>query len=403
MAKILAIGGIGEGHVNPMLPIIKAWCANGDEVHFYSTEDARSKAESTGAVFKPFNNFLGGVRQEDISHFLEFIVLLLQSADLVVPTVVDQAQREAYDYVFHDSLFGWGNLIARLLKLPHIASHASFASTGKKPKMAGETLLKQVGDLLKGGKYIPEIKKLSAKLAAAYGVPAPSINEVFSQTGQLNLVYTSTYFQPEYDRLDQSYIFSGPSVSARAEDHSDFPLDHLDNDGRPVVYISMGTVLVKSEPFFRLCLDAFRDGSYQVVISAGRHTDMGLFRNTPAHIIAHPYVPQLEVLQRSSVFVTHGGMNSTSEALYFDVPLVLIPHAADQPIIAARVETLGAGIALNKSGLTAAKLRAAVDQAFSERRFKDGASVIGQSLRDAGGYETALAAAERFRQELGIK
>ncbi len=401
MAKILAIGGIGEGHVNPMLPIIKAWCEDGDEVHFYSTEDARDKVEAAGAVFKPFDNFLGGVRQEDISHFLEFIVLLLNSADHVVPTVVEQARSEAYDFVFHDSLFGWGNLIARLLKLPNIASHASFASTGKKPKMAGETLLKQAGDLLKGGKFIPEIKRLSANLAETYDVSAPSINEVFSQVGQLNVVYTSTYFQPDYERLDGSYVFSGPSISKR-ESHSDFPLDSLKGDDRPVVYISMGTVLAKSEPFFRLCLDAFRDGSYQVVISAGRYMDMEFFRNAPSHIIARPYVPQLEVLQRSAVFVSHGGMNSVSEALYYDVPLVLIPHAADQPIIAARVEKLGAGVVLNKSRLTAVKLRDAVNQAFNEQRFKRSAETIGQSLRDAGGYRTALSAADRFRQERGI-
>ncbi|NRD77369.1 hypothetical protein HPT25_07630 [Bacillus sp. BRMEA1] len=402
MAKILAIGGIGDGHVNPMLPIIKAWCENGDEVHFYSTEDARDKAEAAGAVFKPFDNFLGGVRQEDISHFLEFIVLLLHSADHVVPTVVEQARQEAYDYVFHDSLFGWGNLIARLLKLPHIASHASFASTGKKPKMAGEALMKQVGDLLKGGKFIPEIKRLSAKFAETYGVPAPSINEVFCQTGQLNLIYTSDFFQPDYDRLDRSYVFSGPSISER-ESLSDFSLDPLKEDDRPVVYISMGTVLAKSESFFRLCLDAFRDASYQVVISAGRYTDMGLFRDAPSHIIARPYVPQLEVLQRAAVFVSHGGMNSVSEALYYDVPLVLIPHAADQPIIAARVEKLRAGVVLNKSRLTAAKLRDAVNQVFNEQNFKRRAATIGQSLRDAGGYRTALAAVERFRQEQGIK
>ncbi|WP_088072033.1 macrolide family glycosyltransferase [Gottfriedia luciferensis] len=402
MAKILVIGGIGDGHVNPMLPIIKAWCENGDEVHFYSTEDARSKVEATGAIFRPFANFLGGVRQEDISHFLEFIVLLLNSADQVVPTVVEQAQKEGYDYVFHDSLFGWGNLIARHLRLPNIASHASFASTGKKPKMAGDTLMKQVVDLLKGGKFIPEIKRLSTKFAETYGVPAPSINEVFCQTGQLNLVYTSTFFQPDYDRLDSSYVFSGPSISKR-ESLSDFSLDALKGDDRPVVYISMGTVLAKSEHFFQLCMDAFRDASYQVVISAGRSMDMGLFRNAPSHIIVRQYVPQLEVLQQATVFVSHGGMNSVSEALYYDVPLVLIPHAADQPIIAARVDQLGAGVVLNKSQLTAAKLRDAVNQVISEQRFKRSATTIGQSLRDAGGYRTALAAAERFRQEQGIK
>ena len=85
MAKILVIGGFGEGHINPMIPIIKEWVSNGDDIHFFSTEDARAKVERLGVTFQSFNYFLQGHRQEDIKHFLHFITLLLQSADIIVP------------------------------------------------------------------------------------------------------------------------------------------------------------------------------------------------------------------------------------------------------------------------------------------------------------------------------
>ncbi len=399
MAKILVIGGFGEGHINPMIPIIKEWVSNGDNIHFFSTEDARAKVERLGVTFQSFNYFLQGHRQEDVKHFLHFITLLLQSADIIVPRILTYAQGEQFDFVFHDSLFGWGNLISRILGIPHISSHASFAATGKKPKMAGETPFKQITDILKGGKYIPTIKKLAAKVAATYKVPPPSIGEVFSQLGDLNIVYTSEYFQPNSERLNGNYAFVGSSIHARG-DVPAFPFETLDN--RPIVYISMGTELSKNPSFFQLCIEAFKESDMQVVISAGKHTDLAQFAHAPNHIIVRPYVPQIELLARTSVFVTHGGMNSTSEALYYDVPLVLIPHAADQPIVAARVEELGAGMVLNKDKLTAATLRSTVVNVMQNRKYKTQAEDIGRTLRDAGGYRAALERIDQFRYERGI-
>ncbi|WP_442789489.1 nucleotide disphospho-sugar-binding domain-containing protein [Paenibacillus sp. CAA11] len=58
-------------------------------------------------------------------------------------------------------------------------------------------------------------------------------------------------------------------------------------------------------------------------------------------------MPQLEVLQKAKLFITHGDMNSTSESLYYGVPLIVLPQSADQPIVARCVDEIGAGIHLN--------------------------------------------------------
>lgn len=71
----------------------------------------------------------------------------------------------------------------------------------------------------------------------------------------------------------------------------------------------------------------------------------------PPNFIVLPYVAQLHMLQHTDVFITHAGMNSTSEALYYNVPLVMIPLTSDQPLVANRVQELGAGITLNKLNL----------------------------------------------------
>jgi MGT family glycosyltransferase len=72
----------------------------------------------------------------------------------------------------------------------------------------------------------------------------------------------------------------------------------------------------------------------------------------PANCLVQQFVPQLEILQRASLFITHGGMNSVNEAHSYNVPLVIVPQTADQHLIAKRVEKLGAGKQLFTQGLT---------------------------------------------------
>lgn len=80
-------------------------------------------------------------------------------------------------------------------------------------------------------------------------------------------------------------------------------------------------------------------------------------------------------------------MNSTSEALYYNVPMVMIPLTSDQPLVANRVQELGAGITLNKHNLSATNLREALTEVLHNSLYRRQAYLIGESLRQAGGYK----------------
>lgn len=116
--------------------------------------------------------------------------------------------------------------------------------------------------------------------------------------------------------------------------------------------------------------------------------------------MVYNYVLQLEVLQRADVFITHGGMNSSSEGLYFDVPLVVIPVTGDQPIIAKRVEELGAGLQLDRKQLTADLLRDTTERVLYNPLFAENSRKIGNSLREAGGYKKAADEIFKFKQQI---
>lgn len=83
-------------------------------------------------------------------------------------------------------------------------------------------------------------------------------------------------------------------------------------------------------------------------------------------------------------------MNSTQEGLYYGVPLIVIPQSADQPMIAAQVANIGAGIQLQMQGLTANQLRESVDHVLGTESYKDAAANTSESFRQSGGYQQAV-------------
>ena len=95
-------------------------------------------------------------------------------------------------------------------------------------------------------------------------------------------------------------------------------------------------------------------------MSIGEKAQISDLGEIPKNFIVKNYVPQTEVLKYTKLFITHGGMNSTHEGLYYGIPLIVIPQSADQPIIAGQVANIGAGIKLQMQSLTANQLRESV-------------------------------------------
>ncbi|WP_276567145.1 nucleotide disphospho-sugar-binding domain-containing protein, partial [Bacillus thuringiensis] len=103
--------------------------------------------------------------------------------------------------------------------------------------------------------------------------------------------------------------------------------------------------------------EAFRDSQVTVILAVGEQNDINQLENIPSNFKLYNYVPQLDILQHTDLFITHGGMNSSSESLYFGVPMLVIPVMGDQPIVAQRIEELEAGVQLNRNLLTPEILR----------------------------------------------
>jgi MGT family glycosyltransferase len=401
MAKLLFINGPGEGHINPTLAVVEELVRRGEDVVYFATENFRERLESTGAIVKTYNGekfyqaFWGGGGQ----HLLYRILGLLRTADIVIPSVLEQTKNECFDYIIHDSMFGCGQLLSRIMSLPAICSTTSFMQSRLQ---FDKRLLTMVNSLPSHVQKELEIQyqELRSSLKQTYGVEVPSPYDVFCNPAMMTIVYTTKLFQPNANSFDDSYKFVGPSISKR------FTVEPFDIAGiheEKLVYISLGTISSNNAlDFYQVCFNALGNTEYSIVLSIGRQTEIETLGLIPSNFMVKPYVPQIDLLQKTKLFITHGGMNSTSEALYYGVPLIVIPTGKDQPAIAQRVSELGAGVRLSMDGLTSTQLKDAVSTVFSNESYRLKAVEIGQSFQDASGYKRAVDEIENFKVHQGI-
>ncbi len=209
---------------------------------------------------------------------------------------------------------------------------------------------------------------------------------------------TSKLFQPNSGNFDEIYKFVGPSLMPR-NDAPAFPYEALDKD-RPHIYISLGTIFNEQPEFYRLCFAAFAQSRYQVVLSVGDKTPISSLGAIPENFIVRNFVPQLDILQRTALFVSHGGMNSANEALYYGVPLNIIPQSIDQPWVARRVAQLKAGKMLRRDRMQTSTLRHAADEILANSAYAQASTQIGETLRQAGGYLRAADEIQSFMQKV---
>ena len=158
---------------------------------------------------------------------------------------------------------------------------------------------------------------------------------------------------------------------------------------KPLVYISLGTIHTLHRDLLQKCFDAFADYDGCFVVSAGRTADT---LNPPPNFVVKSHVPQLDILQREDLFITHAGMNGVQEGLYYGVPMVFVPQQMEQFINARIAEAKGVGIIIGDTPpygekFTVEELRDVVAKVLANPEYRSAAQRLSRSLRAAGGTE----------------
>jgi UDP:flavonoid glycosyltransferase YjiC (YdhE family) len=204
----------------------------------------------------------------------------------------------------------------------------------------------------------------------------------FSSAGQICQM-TSTFDFPR--KINAGFSYTGPFFDESR--HMNLTLNGL--NGKPLVYASMGTLQNRDVSVYRQIAAACGSLNVQLVISLGGSGQMDELCGLPSDSIIANYVPQLEVLTKAKLVVTHAGLNTVQEALHFGVPMVAIPVTNDQPAVAARLHRSGAGEVIPLVQLTGETLREKIVKVLEEDSFRRAAMKQRESSLKAGGVELA--------------
>lgn len=387
MSKIVFFCIPAHGHTNPTLGVVRELVSRGHQVWYYSYNMMREKIESAGATFVSCDNYdmeqrLSPKDAVRVGKDVAFSTKILVDTTLALDDKVCQEMSELKpDCIVADSMALWGKAVARKLGIPFVSSTTTFAFNQHSAKV-----MKQgIGDLVKMIFSIPkttqQIKRLQSK-----GYPVKNILDIIGNDDNTHtIVYTSTEFQPCSETFSDKYAFVGPLVrpaTSKVEKKSD-----------KLIYISMGTVNNDMMALYKRCLSALADTDYQVIMSVGNLVSIEEFGMLPENISVFTYVDQIAVLQQADVFVSHCGMNSVSESLYFGVPLIMLPQTAEQDGVAERVYQLGAGIKLDKSD--ASSILGAINKIFADDTYKQKAITLANGFKRCSG---AKGAADKIMQ-----
>ncbi|MGZ3431460.1 MAG: glycosyltransferase [Isosphaeraceae bacterium] len=197
--------------------------------------------------------------------------------------------------------------------------------------------------------------------------------------------------------LPKHVRFVGPLRLPEGYPPVPFPWDRL--DGRPLIYASLGTLQNRVSGAFRTIAEACDGLNTQLVISTGRGVSPDTLGDLPGRPVVVPYAPQLELLRRAVLAVTHAGLNTVLDALSTGVPMVAVPVTNDQPGIAARMAWTGAGEAIPLRQATIQRLRTLVARVLSNPSYRAAAERVRDSIQAGGG---APRAAEIIEQDLSL-
>lgn len=379
------------GHTNPTIGVVKELVSRGHEVYYYSFNQFKDVIEDAGAHFISCDEFDLGLEQESdmaerIGKDMVLSTQVIVNATLSMDEKLEKDMAEIKpDVIVADSVAYWGKLIAMKLSIPFVSSTTTFAfnkESAKIMKPSGKEMLKMIFD-------IPKTRKLLKPLRDK-GYPAENILTIIQNDNDTTtVVYTSKMFQPHADSFSDRYTFVGAIPKETKE--------IFNKTKEKLVYIALGTVDNKHPDFYKNCIEAFRGTDYQVIMSVGRETDLSSFNDVPENVEIYTFVDQVAVLKVADVFLTHCGMNSASESLFFGVPLVLFPQTPEQCGVANRIEELGAGKKLTDTNPSS--INKCVEDVLLDSRYRERARELGDGLKNCPGAVGAADAIERaFRK-----
>jgi UDP:flavonoid glycosyltransferase YjiC (YdhE family) len=353
--NILVVSVPASGHLNPLLPLVDAFLAQGDRVVVATGSDPGGAVARSGAEFWPAGHgemdwfatvqsrvrgFPGdGLAPERINYY--FVPRLF--ADIAAIDMIDDVlacgRQLGPDLVLFETYAFAGPLAAVLLGVPGV--HHLIGP------MLPHAVLELANDAL-------------SPLWRSFGRDAPGYGGVYSGI-------TIELSPPSLQALQ---IPSGERLELRP---APLPEREATASSPPLVYVTLGTFFGGNLDVFRTVLAGLAAEALEVVVTVGADQDPAALAPLPANARVEPFIPQADLLPRCSAVVHHGGSGTMFGSLAHGVPQVVIPQGADNFINGGLLAAAGAGKVLEPGEVTPERVRDALRSVLEEGSYADAA------------------------------
>ena len=395
------------GHLNPMTTLGYELKQRGHRVTVVGIEDARQKAEAAGLEFQTVgkSDFPPGSTKELFTQLgnlsgLEALQYTLDSiantAKMYLRDAPEAVKSSNIEALLIDQASPEGGTVAEHLNIPFVSVCSAImlnreinvppfstlwnydpSPSGLERNRLGYEKVNSLGKSL---------RQVISDYRTSWNLPpydAP--NQNYSSLAQI--CQQPAEFEFPRQELPDCFHFTGSFSNPQSRESVPFPYDRL--TGQPLVYASLGTVQNRLLWIFEAIAEACQDLDVQLVIALGGGTSPESLPKLPGKAIVVGYAPQLELLPKAALTITHAGMNTTLESLSHGVPMVAIPITNDQPGVAARIAWTGTGEVIPLEQASVEKLHQVIQRVLTEKSYKENALKLQKANERGGGVRKA--------------
>ncbi|HEY6489128.1 MAG: glycosyltransferase [Terracidiphilus sp.] len=407
MARLGAFCFPGTGHINPMTALARSLQLRGHEVVIFGIADTEARVRAAGIEFRRIGmeDYPPGTLQkldERIARLRGFAALqftferVRNSARMELRDGPKAVQTANIEMLLVDEADFAGN-VADYLGLPwiSIALIPPMVLDDRFPPFwigwaARQSRLYRLRNRLAIHLLLrtasPIFRQVNQQRRAWGLKPFMHPEEMLSPLAQITQLPEALEFEVVGEK-PAGLHYTGPFVHSGQRPDIEFPWERL--DGRPLIYASMGTLQNGSEAIFKTIAEACAGIDAQLLISLGGGIDPARLGKLAGEPLVVSFAPQLEILKRAALVITHAGLNTVLESLCQGVPMVAVPLGNDQPGVAARVKARGACVVVPRFRLNAARLRNAVVRVLHDDRYRQAAQAMQKTIQRIDGLGRA--------------
>ena len=398
------------GHLNPMTALARQLQARNHEVVFLYS----SGAGGLPFVPSPEKDHINENRPETSKRqgqdALQFSVrAVLAQTEAILKSLPAIVQANGIDALIIDTVQFYAELGAIQLGIPyvHVSNGVHHDYSGYTPlclygwphETTPAALARNRDAVAKWASLLESVNGGIKAHASSVGLKIDWNNLDATLSPFASITQVPRAFDFESSHWPSQFHHTGPFHNGKGRDKVDFPWEKL--TGEPLVYASMGTILNGQVDVFRTIVAAVaKNKNLQLVLSIGDQVDPKQIGPVPSNAIIAKRVPQLELLKRATLCITHAGLNTVLESLAQGVPQIAIPITYDQPGVAARIAHKKTGVVTSLDKLNADRLALLLEEVLSDPTYRENALTMQRAIVEANGLSVA---ADLIEESLGVK